>query len=138
MRPSQYDVKLRFWHPKRRIEEIVKTLRLKPEWGWNQGDPRRTPRGKVLEGLRLDSYLTIDVKGHRDGPAAAVERQTKRLASRRRLLRAFARSGGEIEYWVSIFEENNSGEVFPHALLEFLGRLNINLSVEVFRGRRRA
>src|SRR5258708_35912742 len=95
MYPPDYEVMFRLWHPAMPAADIVRVLRVTPEWGWTRGEQRRTPKGRVLDGGRKDTYLTMALKNSkRHGPAQAVELHSNRLLAHRAFLRRFVKSGG--------------------------------------------
>lgn len=129
-----YQMSLRIVHPAVTPSSITKQLGLKPTASWKEGDPRRTPKGKNLGGVRDSSYWCTRLRARRgEDIAAFVVRALERLAKHRTFIVELVSSGGR----VSLYVTGNVGrmaEVFELSMLTRLVEMKCALEIETFEG----
>jgi hypothetical protein len=134
----EYSVGLRIHHPSVDPRAISRGLRMRPRWTWRVGEPRMTPTGTPLPGLRQETYWskTITpggVKAPSGGVAEAIlTKLLKRLRPHRKFLRSLRNSGGNIELWLSAHSTSNYSFVFPPVLIGLIHDLGCKVVVDVY------
>jgi uncharacterized protein DUF4279 len=133
MNPFTYSVSFRIWHPHMNPLEISAKLSLTPETSWTAGELRSSPKGKVLEGKRRETYWS-HILAHRPDTELAdcLETFTQSLEPHAEYLKQIRENGGRIEYFIGWFSGANSGEIFTHQLLGKLARLQIDLAFDIY------
>jgi hypothetical protein len=117
-----------------RSEEISTAMGMQPRFHWTAGEPRVSPEGTPLGGVREQTYWTSRTlhPEHVD-LTDAVEANLSSLESRKDFLREFVATGGEIEYFIGWFTTDTSGgETLDWELLHRLAALRINLALDVY------
>ena len=100
--------------------------------GWTVGEPRRTPKGQVLEGYRRESYCCCDVGGGDDGELALLlSRSLDLLEKLHDVLLDLKARGASFAFFVSWNPDGDSGETFDVELLRRLSDLGIALGLNV-------
>jgi hypothetical protein len=130
---------LRIWHPMLDPDLVSRTLGLEPHISWRAGDPRQTPKGTPLEGLRTEGYWSSDPfsYGWRDSTEAQIEDALAELVSflepHREFLRGISQ-GGMIRVWVSSHSNRNFALELPPSLLTGLASLGATFVHDVYQG----
>jgi hypothetical protein len=115
------------------VDEISRRLGAMPEHGWTAGDPRTTPRGRALPGLRKESYWAKGVKPPADQePDEVIADHVAVMRPRQRFFASVVRAGGRVEYYLSCQSSGAVGVVFEPSLLSELGRMHIRLGIDGF------
>lgn len=129
----QFQASFRVHHPDIDPAEITEALALSPHTSWETGDPRRSPNGAALDGLRRSSYwsYSIPVTGEIELPDL-LDHFTAELEKHRPFLDRVNETGGRLEYFVGWFSEASSGEVFSSALMKRMSGLGIDLALDVY------
>jgi hypothetical protein len=115
--------------------EISASLQLTPSVSWKDGDPRVTPKGTPLEGLRKGSYWTCKVlKGEWPGKdlTTAISDLVTELSPHKPFFQRVRSDGGKVEFFVGWFFAGNSGDVFKADLLAALAGLGLDLSLDIY------
>jgi hypothetical protein len=64
MQQYSYSIAVRIWHPSIKPEEITRAFNIQPKYFSEAGQPRKTPKGKLLEGVYRESYWSADPFSH--------------------------------------------------------------------------
>ncbi len=60
MQRYSYNIGIRIWHPSIKPDEITRVFGIKPQNCSEAGQPRKTPKGTLLEGVYRESYWSAD------------------------------------------------------------------------------
>jgi hypothetical protein len=135
MSAYSFRISLRITHPSIDPGEITAAVSLTPEHVWRAGEPRTTPKGMRLNGVRDESYWTARLD-EGQGPGcdltAAIAAQIDRVAPHHALFRRLPADGGHVEFFVGWFIDGMAGGSFDANLLARLGELGIDLSRSVY------
>ena len=128
-----YSISLRVTHPSWSKEDIAARLKRSPRRAWTVGEPRTTPKGRLLEGHHKESYCSFDITRRVDGEVASA------LLDTFEALRAFAHdlhelraTGGDVSLFVFWQSNGDTGERFDVDLLRAMAELGIALDLNVF------
>jgi hypothetical protein len=100
---------------------------------WQTGDPRQTPKGDALEGVRTSSYAYVEVELPARGDVAeALGLILDRLERAKAEAQEFANDGGRVELFVQWHFDGNSGGTFDWQLLQRLSDHRIDLSLDIY------
>lgn len=115
-----------------RDDEISARLDLVPMFSYAAGDAKMTPKGTQLPGIRRQTFWS-----HRfPGSAACVEDEIDAinavLSDKRDFLRLIYSGGGRIEYFIGLFDINNSGLTLGHETLKNTADLSIDLTFDLY------
>jgi hypothetical protein len=131
--PFDFAVSLRIVHPDIDPAVVSAALSMAPKYSWKAGDPRVTPKGNPLGGTRKESYCTFDVARGGDGEVAErLAEAIERLAEHREFLGKLKATGGSAMFYVFWYPNGDTGEIFGADLLAQMGRLGIDLGLNVF------
>lgn len=130
---------LRIWHPTLDPDLVSHTLGLEPYVAWRAGDPRRTPKGTPLEGVRSDGYWCADAfsYGWRDSTDAQIEDALEELITLLEPHRDFLlgiSQGGFVRVWVSSHSNRNFGLELSPGMLGRLASLGATFIHDVYQG----
>ena len=128
---------LRIWHPKLDPELVSRTLSLEPQRSWRAGDPRRTPKGTLLEGMHSEGYWSADpfMYGRRESTSALVEDALEELVTVLEPHRDFLRGisdGGKVRVWVSSQSDRNYALELSPSMLARLASLGATFVHDVY------
>ena len=116
-------------------DEITHSLGLRPEVSWKRGDPKVTPIGRVVPGLRSDnlwSYSSGGKVGRRfDGFVVSF---VEDLDNCKALFERLRDDGARVELMLCLFGTKNTSGVLPARALGILFDLNVSIGVEVYPG----
>jgi len=130
---KMFTISLRIEHPSERFEAIAQKLALSPVFGYTVGDQRRTPKGRLLEGVNERTYCYFDIIPKQAGDFIDGLRQAiSRLDFYGEFFRELTREGGRVELYAGIFVEGSTGFTLSVNDLEALRRMALELSVEVY------
>lgn len=126
-------VSLRASHPVMQASDIVECVGLPLKAGWTKGDVRTTPKGRVLDGNREQSYCTFDVGRGSDGElVVCLARTLDMMFQRSSELSRFRYGGGALSFFISWHPDaGDSGETFDPLLLGKMADLGIALELNV-------
>lgn len=126
-------VSLRVKHPTLDPSEIAVQLGREPDASWKAGEPRMTPDGSILEGLRKESYCNFPIGAGGDGELAACLRAAlDELASKGSFLQEIGATGGSLMFYTYWYPNGDTGEVFGATLLQTMADLGIELGINVY------
>ena len=138
MYPYRYSVSLRISHPTINPDTITMKLGIQPFREWMAGEPRLTPKGQKLKGINRETYWVAELHREKSLLSRKVEledflaEQLTRFKKMERYFRHIRRTGGRVEFFVGLFCEKNMGAEFPSWLLATMGKLSIELSLDIY------
>ncbi|WP_408951905.1 DUF4279 domain-containing protein [Lysobacter sp. Hz 25] len=139
MHPYRYRVALQLQHPQADLRELGSYLHAAPSRSWQAGDPRVTPKGTVLPGLRQDSSWSADLTpgehpadSREEDLEAFIERQLDRLSPHAGRLQALNADGGRAGFFIGLFCGDNSGFVLSPALMAKAAALGVELGFDLY------
>ncbi len=133
MHPARYKISLRITHPSMDPEYISKQLSLKPFRKWKAGSQRTTPSGKRLTGTYKDTYCVFDLDEKiGDDLESTLGTLTRKFYAHKHFLKKVQSTGGNIEYFIGLFVNKNTGLVLDRRLMIQLTELGIDLSFDIY------
>jgi hypothetical protein len=102
------------------------------ERAWSVGEPRSTPKGRVLPGTNKETYCVFSVKVDSTDVSGGLDDVVGGLEIQRGVLLDLAQTGGRCEVFVSWEASSNVGDLFSYQFLERLIALKLSLAVEWF------
>ena len=138
MYPYKYAVSLRVRHPKINPENIAKTLGIPPTTSWMVGKPRVDVKGNTSSGINQETYWAADLTKGKSADSRDITleeylaKQISRLKKSEKFLKRLRDTGGRIEFFVGLYCDKNTGTDFPSTLLAEMGKLGVDLSLDVF------
>lgn len=139
MQIYSYILDLRIWHPSLDPDLVTRTLGLQPSIAWRAGDPRKTPKGTALEGVRSEGYWSANPfsYGWRESTDALVEDALEELITHllphEDFLREISR-GGVVRIWVSSQSHRNYAFELPPTMLIRLASIGATVVHDVYQG----
>ena len=134
-RQFEYHVSLRVTHPTLDPAEIAGQVGFDAKAKWAAGEPRKTPKGRPLRGIREQSYCALAIGSGDDGALAeCLDTAVARLKHAGEFLRQIRATGGSLMFYVSWVSSGDTGEVFGTALLRDMADLGIELGINVYDG----
>lgn len=126
-------VHLRVNHPRLAPEELAAAIGMTPTRSWRVGEPRTTPKGRLLPGVNRETYCVFEFASENTAdvtdPGVIV---AAFLEPHKRAFLEVASTGGQTELYVTWEAHSNIGEVFGWEFLSKLVELRIALAVEWF------
>jgi hypothetical protein len=144
MNPYEYRISLRVMHPIADLQELSFKIRDVTDLLLSRivkaGDPRETPRGEKLDGIYNESlsslafrdFLTSPEKSNRRPLPDVLEEILEKLTPIKDDLADFIKDGGTLAFFIGIFIDGNSGEIFSPPLLRQLADFNIELQFDMY------
>ena len=133
MAAYKVDISLRAQHPDDDLAALIERVGIAPSQRWKKGDPRRTPKGKLLRGTRDDSYCSIPLQVARTSSLTeAVSDSLKVVRRVKKQLREIVASGGKVSIAVGWFCTGDAGTSLPSDLLAELGRAGVALDLYLY------
>lgn len=129
----EYYVSFRATHPTLDPAEIAGQIGLGAKASWAVGEPRKTPKGTPIGGIREESYCAFDIGSSDDGSLAeCLQTAVARLKRAGDFLREIRSTGGSLMFYVSWYTSGDTGEVFETALLRDMADLGIELGINAY------
>ncbi len=129
-----FNISFHVRHPAMPSTKIVEELGLAVRSVRSVGENRATPKGTLLEGTYAETYcsflLQTKTTGHLDkhlGIWCAF------LEKHGAFLHEISGTGGNFEFYISIFLDGDRGFVLENRLLHRMDALGVGLSVEMYR-----
>lgn len=133
MTAYKVEISLRVHHPNDDLASLVTAIGTPPSQIWKKGDPRRTPKGKLLGGTRDESYCSIPLKVRRKSSLAdALRESLQTVKGAKKHLRKIVASGGRVVIALGWFCKGDAGSNLPSDLLTELGQSSIDLDVYLY------
>ena len=134
----EYSVGLQMHHPSIDPRAISRRLKMRPRISWRVGEPRVTPVGTPLSGIRQDTYWskTITPGGAKVPRGRIAEEKLatlmKRLRPHASFLKGLRRTGGTVEIWISSYSTANYSFTLEPALIKSIHDLGCELIIDVY------
>jgi hypothetical protein len=130
---------LRISHPALDPDLVTRTLGFKPQIAWRNGEPRQTPKGTHIGGLRTEGYWSADPfeYGWRDSTDALVEDALEELVTSLEPHREFLIGislGGPVRIWVSSQSTRNYSLDLAPSMLVRIASLGATFIHDVYQG----
>lgn len=127
------NISIRVWHPRLSAERVTNGLGIEPEYVRSIGEPRAAPNGRLLGGINEQTYVWARLV-HKENVELGdmLESCYERLHERRAFIRELVTTGGEAEFYVSIFLRNMGGFCIKLPLVRKFADLGVGLSVELY------
>ncbi|MCA9236074.1 MAG: hypothetical protein KDA44_11420 [Planctomycetales bacterium] len=129
----RYRATLFFEHTVTTPDEVIARVELAPRQIRRIGEPRTTPRGNALNGLRSANHVSFELptidEASLDEFAGSI---ADRLEKHGEFFRCFTASGGTIELFVGIFARRGCDTLFPPVLSRRLGELGVGLRLDYY------
>lgn len=114
-------------------ELVSYKLGITPRWKQLAGNKRIAPSGKELPGFYEVNKCSYQLCERREGSLSDfISEQIIKLESCSLSFRELAKSGGKAEFFIGLYISGNSGEVLKFDVLERLGALGVDLSLDVY------
>lgn len=127
------NVSIRAWHPQMSATHVSSHLGLDPEYFTSIGDPRAAPNGRLLGGVNEQTYVCARlVYKECVELGAQLSDCYEDLRERHAFIHEIVESGGEVEFYVSIFLKGLGGFCLDPELVKKFAVLGIGLSVELY------
>lgn len=137
MQLYSYILDLRIWHPKLDPDVVTRTLAIEPHLAWRAGDPRRTPKGTLLGGVRAEGSWCANPfsYGWRESTDALVEDALEELVTYLEPHAPFLQEigeGGGVRIWLSSQSSRNYALDLSPCMLGRLASLGATLVHDVY------
>lgn len=127
-----YIVSLRFFHPTLSPDLVADQLQLTASASWTAGEPRQTPKGTLIGGIRQESYAAFRIADGDDGQLPeALMAALGQLHPHGEFLAMFKQTGGEIAFFVSWHVDGDAGMTLDASLLAEIATLGIDLGINI-------
>lgn len=132
-KPFPYSVSFQIRHPVATALDLAAGLPWTMTTGWTAGEPRVTPSGRPLGGVREESYCSFRIARRDDGKLArSISEIMDVLDAHRSHLEEITRTGGRLNIYVFWYPGGDTGETFSADLLGRLASLNVDLGINVY------
>ena len=129
-----FTMSFRVWHPTRAASDVISVLNLPVWFAHSVGEPRRTPKGAPLAGVYGETYCCFLLQEKtRDRLDKCVARWCELLQTHDDFLQDFRHTGGKIEFYVSIFLDDDRGFELNNEMLKRMDDAGLGLSIEMYR-----
>jgi hypothetical protein len=138
MQLYSYKLNFRIWHPSIDPQIVSKTLGLEPSHSCMAGQPRTTPKGRLLGGIHAESHWSADpfnrgeYLSSDDAAEDALSAVLELLRPHKQFLLLLQGQGGRLVLQVSSFSARNYAIVLPPDLLMEMAELGISLAHDVY------
>lgn len=133
MNPFSFRVILRFFPGSLDPKAICAELALEPDRLEVMGEPRKTFTGKLLSGTYEYSLCQFEPQQNKgEDLNEMLDRVCNSLLPHQDLIRRIRDVGGRVEFYVYWFSIDNSGDTFSWELINKLGKLGIDLVLDVY------
>ena len=129
---APFIVSFRARHPTMKADALANAVGFSPDVSWTVGEPRKTPKGRLLRGVRDATYIACSLPPSLSQDlGVALVPPMDALADRSEELRGLAADGAEFELYVTINTEPRGVVVSP-LLMEKLAALKVGLGLDGF------
>lgn len=135
MHALKFEISLRFFTKIVDPSEIYTELGLRPKWQHTIGEPRKTPKGDLLEGVYDSSYCTFCFNRRKNEQLhEMLDRIVDELLLHKELFDKIRNTGGRSEFFIGIYLIDNNGDTLTHKLLCKIAKLGIDLALDIYGG----
>lgn len=128
-----YTVSLQITHPTAPVSELAGGFPWPMTSGWTAGEPRITPVGRELGGVRSESYCSLKIAQGDDGElTACLSRAVAVIQANGRHWEELRRTGGRLNFYVFWYPNGDTGAVLGAGLLGQMAALGIDLGLNVY------
>jgi hypothetical protein len=137
MQLYSYKLDFRIWHPSIDPQIVTETLGLEPTHFCMAGQPRKTPKGRLLGGIHAESYWSADpfkrgeYMSSDDAAEDAISAVLELLRPHKHFLLLLQGQGGRLVLQISSFSARNYAIVLPPDLLMEMAALGISWAHDV-------
>ncbi len=125
-----FTVSLRFFHPFMKWEEFAAILGMSPEFSWNAGEPRKTPKGTPLEGIRKETYASFMLTERSSADLESFLTDVVEMLERKKgFFERLSATGGRQEFFIGVFAKADMAFDLDPSLLAKMGDLGIQFSL---------
>ena len=135
MKAKEIAISIRVRHPALSAQDITGMLNSEPTRGVSVGTNRLSPTGQALEGTYPETLWIKRLDIQDSSLRNAIETTLAIVESSPDATVNISQGGGRVEFFVGWFVDGNVGDVLPHALLDRIARLHIDLHFDVYAGR---
>lgn len=127
------NISVRVWHPHMSAAHVLSRLGLEPEYFRSIGEPRAAPNGRLLGGVNEQTYVCARLV-YKEVVELGVRLDAcyEDLRERHAFIQEIVETGGEIEFYVSIFLKGLGGFRLDPGLLKKIAGSGIAFSVELY------
>jgi hypothetical protein len=130
---------LRIWHPNLDPDAVSSTLGIQPDVAWRKGEPRKTRKGTLLQGVYSDGYWSANPFDYGWRPSTdmqledAIEELVSYLEPHREFLFALSQEG-VVRIWASTQSTRNYAVELPPRTLNRMSALGATFVHDVYQG----
>ncbi len=129
----EYDVSLRITHPEMGPENICTKLGMNAWRKWKKGEQRKSSGGTKLEGVNEYTYCCFELKHSKDQELVEfLKKCNEGFCKKKDVFEEIHLTGGNLEYFIGLYSDKNSGAIFDLELLTQLVELKIELSLDFY------
>ena len=138
MQRYSYIIDLRIWHPSIKPDEITRALCIQPNHCSEAGQPRKTPKGTLLDGFYRESYWSADpldrgeYSSTDDLAEDALTEVLQVLEPHKAFIQKLRSEDARVLVQVSSFSGRNYAFEFPPDLLGRFAALGVSLAHDVY------
>jgi hypothetical protein len=130
---KRFEITLLIRHPDLDPELITAKLRLQPHRSWQAGEPRTTPKGKVLPGSHKTSCWNHVFRYQGDVHfSEEIDTILAQLTPCRALFRKIEQTGGKSQLFLKLPGDQNLGDELSWKILKKFADLRVGFSLETF------
>jgi len=127
------NISLRAWHPKLLAGEITEVFGLPVEVSHSINDPRSAPNGRLLGGAYENTYVSMSMVRKK---VVELDEELllciENIQSQSEFIANLVTTGGEVEFYVSVFLADSCGFNFGRSFINELAKIGIGVSVELY------
>jgi hypothetical protein len=133
MHKESLSISVRFRHPSMSPNDITLSLGVEPAAAHPVGGARKSPSGRELGGQFVETYWAYKLCDRSNSDVSeAIGMANAWMQLRSAFVAEFARSGGTMEYYISVTCNGRLAAELTPSLLAQCGQLEVKLSLEVF------
>ena len=134
MNAGELSISVRLRHPGMMPEAITLAMGVEPSVAHPVGGQRMTPSGSALPGSYSETYWAFGLEDRSDADLDEAIANANRWVQRREAFVVdFVRSGGSLEYYVTVESVDRLAFVFDHDRLADCVRFQATIAVKVLR-----
>ncbi|WP_422015300.1 DUF4279 domain-containing protein [Roseateles sp.] len=133
MNTFSYEISFRAFGVSLSPDELTDKLGLAPKWKRKAGERRVSAGGALLEGVYDSGYCSFPFPHKDDEDIEAFLDQTLlNLEAHEEFFLNLKKSGVRLELFVGWYSAGNTGAIFESEVLSKLGKLGIDLAMDVY------